>query len=101
MSDMLENLLAVEKTAASLVAEAEAEANRRTAQARDEARRKHDAVLKEKLAQADAAVAEEQKRVAEERKRQNAAYRGKLSVLRIDRDAFTRAALQFIEKSGT
>lgn len=49
MSDMLEKLIGVEKSAAALLTEAEAEANRRRADARAEAQKKHVELLKEKL----------------------------------------------------
>ncbi len=48
MSDMLEKLLGVEKTATALLAEAEAEAARRKADARMESQKKHAELLKEK-----------------------------------------------------
>ena len=55
MSDMLEKLLRVEKTASGLVAEAEAEAGRRTSQARIEVQKRHTELMKKKAAENEAA----------------------------------------------
>ncbi|MGA2977184.1 MAG: hypothetical protein ABSF77_17900 [Spirochaetia bacterium] len=98
MSDMLEKLLGVEKNAAGLVSEAEAEANRRTTQARAEMQKKQAEILKQKALDAEKDVEAERKRLAEERKRKNEEYRESLLRRPVDRAAFTRAALSFIEK---
>lgn len=100
MSDMLEKLLGVEKNAARLLTEAEAEANRRRADARAEAQKKHAELLKEKTLEGDAAVAAERQRIAAERQRLILAYKEKLAGIPADREAFSRAALAFIEKGG-
>lgn len=100
MSDMLEKLLDVEKRAAALLMEAEAEANRRKADARAEAQKMHAELLKGRTVEGDAAVAAEKERIAAERERLIQAYKEKLAGMPRDREAFSRAALAFIEKGG-
>jgi len=98
MSDMLEKLLGVEKTAAGLVAEAEEEAGRRTTQARLEAQKRHTELLKTKAAENGAALAAERARLAAEREARNSEEREKLSRSRTDEAAFRAAVLAIIEK---
>jgi vacuolar-type H+-ATPase subunit E/Vma4 len=98
MSDMLQKLLGVEKAAASIVAEAEAEANRITAQARLEAQRRHSDLLKAKAAENEASVAEEKVRLEAERQKRIEAEREKLARLPVDVAAFRSRALEFIGK---
>jgi len=100
MSDMLEKLLGVEKNAARLLAEAEAEAARRKASARAEAQKRHAELLKQKTQEADTAVAEEKTRIAAERERLIAEYRDGLARTPKDLEAFSRAARAFIQKGG-
>jgi vacuolar-type H+-ATPase subunit H len=100
MSDMLEKLLGVEKRAAALVTEAEAEAHRRVAQARGDAQKASAETLKKKTAEAEAAVAAERTRIAAEREQQNKAYREKLEGHAVDRAAFSRAVSAFVDKGG-
>ena len=100
MSDMLEKLLSVEKSAAALLAEAEAEANRRKTDARTEAQKKHAELLKEKTLEGDAAVAAEKERIAAERERLIGAYKEELAGTPRNLEAFSRAALAFIAKGG-
>lgn len=100
MSDMLEKLLGVEKSAAALLTEAEAEADRRKADARAEAQKRHAELLKEKTREGDAAVAGEKERIAAERERLLEEYRKELAGMSRDHEAFARAALTFIEKGG-
>jgi vacuolar-type H+-ATPase subunit H len=100
MSDMLEKLLSVEKSAASLITEAEAEARRRTSAARVEAQKRHAELLKGRAAEGDRAVEAARKESAEERERKNAEYRQALSRKTPDRGAFSRAVLGFFEKGG-
>jgi F0F1-type ATP synthase membrane subunit b/b' len=101
MSDMLEKLLNVEKTAASLISEAETEARRRTSAARVEAQKTHAEILKTRAAKAERAVEIARKDSAAEREQKNAEYRQSLSRKTPDRDAFSRAVLGFFEKGGT
>jgi regulator of protease activity HflC (stomatin/prohibitin superfamily) len=98
MSDMLEKLLGVEKTAASLVSEAEAEAGRRTGQARLEAQKRHSDLLKKKAGENETALAAERVRLAAERESRNREERGKLSRLPSDPAAFRTAVRSFIDK---
>ena len=98
MSDMLEKLLAVEKTAAGLIGDAEGEAARRTAQARLDAQKRHTELLKAKAAESEAAVAAERTRIDAERGARNAAEREKLGRFHSDEKAFRAAVLSTIEK---
>jgi vacuolar-type H+-ATPase subunit H len=100
MSDMLEKLLGAEKNAAALIAEAEAEAQRRKAAARADAQKRHAELLKEKSAEEERALAAESASLAAERERQITKYRERLAGLPQDRAAFARAVLAFIEKGG-
>jgi len=100
MSDMLEKLIGVEKSAAALLTEAEAEANRRRADARAEAQKKHAELLKEKTLEGDAAAAAESQRISDERERLIQEYKEKLAGMPRNLEAFSRAALAFIEKGG-
>ena len=100
MSDMLERLLGVEKTATGLISEAEAEAGNRTGQARAGSQKATAAVLKEAAAAAEEAVGAERARCATERESKNAEYRSSLARKPSDAAAFRRAALSFMEKGG-
>ena len=101
MSDMLEKLLRVEKTAAGLVTEAESEAARRTGQTRLESQKALAAMLKETAGAAEAAVTEERARIGAERAQKNLTYRETLARTPANAEAFRIAALSFMEKSGT
>jgi len=101
MSDMLEKLLGVEKGAASLIAEAEAEAARKTAQARIDAQRESAATLKEKAAEMERSVDAEKASLASERAAKTAAYRESLAKRAPDEQAFRSSALGFIDKGST
>ncbi len=98
MSDMLQRLLGVEKTAAGLVSEAEGEAARITAQARLDSQKRHSELLKKKAADNEAALAAERGRLAAEREARTQEERERLSRLPRDVGAFRAAALSFIEK---
>ena len=98
MSDMLQKLLGVEKTAASLVTEAEAEAGRLVAQARQETQRRHSDRLKARAVENEAALVAERARLEEERRSRTQAERDRLDRLPSDDAAFRAAAMSFIEK---
>jgi hypothetical protein len=98
MSDMLEKLLGVEKTAAGLVSEAEEEAGRRTTQARLDAQKRHTELLKAKALENEAAIAAERARLDSERESRNAAEREKLSGVHPDQAAFRAAVLSLVQK---
>jgi len=100
MSDMLERLLNVEKTAAGLVSEAEATAGDRTGQARAETQKTAAALLKEATLAAEEAVSAERTRAAAERERKNAEYRASLARTPADTANFRRAALAFMQKGS-
>jgi len=101
MSDMLEKLLGVEKTAAGLVSEAEVEAAHRTGAARSESQKAMTALLKNTAVAADEAITTEKARIVAERARKNAEYRDSLGRTPADTAAFNRAALSFMEKGST
>jgi vacuolar-type H+-ATPase subunit H len=98
MSDMLKQLLGVEKTAASIVTEAEAEAGRLAAQARQDAQRKHAELLKTQAAENEASLATQRVTLDAERATRSEAERGKLARLPSDTARFRAATLSFIEK---
>jgi hypothetical protein len=98
MSDMLEKILGVEKTAAGLVAEAEAEAGHRTSQARIESQKRHTELLKKKAAENEAVLDAERLRLAAERESRNRQERERLSRLPADANAFRSAVRSFIDK---
>jgi hypothetical protein len=98
MSDMLEQLLGVEKKAASLVSEAEDEASRRTTQVRVESQRRHSETLKKKAIDVEKDVQAEKERLAVERTNKIQAYTAALAQRSADRAGFKRAAMSFIGK---
>ena len=100
MSDMLEKLLSVEKQAAALLADAEAEANRRTAHARAEIQAKHAELLKTRAVETDKIVEAEREAIAAERAKKNAEYRAGLERKTADTASFDRAATAFLEKGS-
>ncbi len=100
MSDTLEKLLAVEKKSAALVAEAEAEAHRRTAHARAEARQRHSEQMTARAADADRAIEEERRRIAEERSEKNAAFRSELERRTPDAAALARLVTELLGKEN-
>ena len=100
MSDMLDKLLQTERSAAEMVSSAEAEANKRKAEARAEAQKRHAALLEEKAAEGERAVAAEKERAARERREKNEEYRAKLSANRVDREGFFRLITELIEKDA-
>jgi hypothetical protein len=98
MSDILEKLLGVEKQAASLVSDAEEEANRRTTQVRVECQRRHAEALKQKALEVDKQLQAEKARLADERAAKIHAYREELARRTPDAAAFARAARSFMVK---
>jgi len=98
MSDMLDKLLQTERSAAELVSSAEAEANRRKAEARAEAQKRHAALVKEKAVEADHAVQEAKEHAAAERKEHGEKYRAKLAAHAVDRDSFARLVSELTDK---
>jgi vacuolar-type H+-ATPase subunit H len=100
MSDILEKLLGVEKDASVLVTDAEAEANRRKAAAREQAQKLYSEALKAQAARSEGRVAAEKQRIAAERDEKNRAYRASIAARPLDRSALLRAATEFIEKGS-
>jgi hypothetical protein len=98
MSDMLQRLLGVEKTAASLVAEAEVQAAGITAQARLDSQKGHSDLLKKKAADNEAALAAERARLAAEREVRTREERERLARLPKGTEAFRKATLSLIER---
>ncbi|MGA2612560.1 MAG: hypothetical protein ABSG38_03800 [Spirochaetia bacterium] len=83
-----------------MVSSAEAEANKRKAEARAEAQKRHSALLSEKAAEGERAVSAEKERAAKERREKNEEYRVKLSANRVDREGFFRKLTELIEKDA-
>jgi len=100
MSDMLDKLLQTERSAAEMVSSAEAEGNRRKAEARAEAQKRHAALLKAKAEEAERAVEAERERAALSRREKNDEYRAKLSSLSLDRERFFHLIAELTEKDG-
>jgi vacuolar-type H+-ATPase subunit H len=100
MSDMLDKILTLEKNASAVIAEAEADAAHRVAQARGETQKSVSEALKKSAREGDAAVAAERTRVTHERETLNADYREKLARHPLDAAAFRQAVIAFIEKGG-
>ena len=97
---MLEKLLAVERTAAGLVEAAEAEAARRTAQARVDAQKRHTELLKNTAAENERALAEERAKVEAERERRNREESERLSRLPTSPSTFRDALSSILEKDS-
>jgi hypothetical protein len=100
MSDMLEKLLGVEKRATSVITAADAEAKQRVARTRGEAQKKHAALLKQKTAELESAVAAERERLAAERSSKSEEYRARLARMPVDRPAFQKSVRAVIDKGG-
>lgn len=98
MADMLQRLLGVEKTAASLVAEAEAEAAKIAAQAKLDSQKRHSELLKKRAADNESALVEERARLEAQREARTKEERDRLAQLPKDTAAFRAAALSFIER---
>ncbi len=97
MSDILDKLLGVEKNAAVLVTEAEAEANRRKTAARMDANSRYTARLAEKTAELDSALEGARKGLTREKEEKNRAYAESLRKHAVDPAAFRREFLSGIE----
>ena len=100
MSDMLDKLLGVEKTAAEMVAAAEGEAAARKARARAEGQKIHAEILKEKAAEAERAVSAARESCARERQEKNAAYRAKLAGRQARPLELAREVMRFFSQGG-
>lgn len=100
MSDMLDKLLQTEKSAAEMVSSAEAEGNRRKADTRAEAQKRHAALLKEKAGEVERALEAERERAVVTRREKNEEYRAKLSSRPLDRERFFRLVAELTEKDG-
>jgi vacuolar-type H+-ATPase subunit H len=100
MSDSLDKILAAEKAASELVAQAEAEAAHRVSQVRAERQKKVSEAMKQAARAGEAAVKAERERAAAEREKQNREYREKLARRPLDPAAFAKAVHEFIDKSG-
>jgi hypothetical protein len=100
MSDMLEKLLGVEKKAAALVAEAEAEAGRRTAQVRMDCQKRHAELLKKQVAEGEAELAAARARIAAQRESRNRGENEKLESLRADQAAFRAAVISMMDSAS-
>ncbi len=100
MSDTLEKLLGVEKTAVTIVADAETEANRRKAQARLEVQRARSEQARQLAEASEKTLAEARSRVEAERARKNQEHRDRLAALAQDRAKFARLVMTYIGKGS-
>jgi vacuolar-type H+-ATPase subunit H len=100
MSDMLDKILVLEKNASALIAEAEAEAAHRVAQARGETQRNVSEVLKKTAREGDSAVEAERALAVAEREKLNGEYRERLARHPLDAATFGKAVIAFMEKGG-
>ena len=100
MSDTLEKLIGVEKTAVTLVADAETEANRRKAQARLEAQRARSELARQLAETTEKALADARARVEQERSRKNEEHRRKLAALTQNKAEFNRLVVSYIGKGS-
>ncbi len=97
MADILEQLLGVEKKAAQLVAEAEAEAARRKSAARLAASQEQAAAQRERVAAVEAEVSEARTKATAEREERGRAYREKLERHPVERARFEAAVRRFLQ----
>jgi vacuolar-type H+-ATPase subunit H len=88
MSDILEKLIGVEKKAAELVSEAEAEAGRRKNAARSEAQRIHAERIRDKAKELDLLLEERKKEFARNREEENSRYLKELAAHSQHHDEF-------------
>jgi vacuolar-type H+-ATPase subunit H len=101
MSDSLDKIIAVEKAASELIAQAEAESAHRVSQARTESQKKVSEAMKKAALAGEAAVKAERERVAAEREKQNRDYREKLARRPLDPAAFAKVVHAFIDNTET
>ncbi len=94
--DILEQLLVQEKQAASLVAEADAEASKRKAAARVAAQSEHAVALKKAAEEVAVAVEAERGRLSGERSARNATYRARLEAQPLSKEELSAAARRFL-----
>ncbi len=99
MSDILEKLLGVEKSASVLITEAESEANRRKTTARLDAQKRYTQLLADKAAELDFRLEEARKRLSSERDEQIRSYSESLRKRKLDTEAFRRAVIAGIGKA--
>ncbi len=98
MSDILDKLLGVERSAAEMVSAAETEAAAHKSRARGDGQKAHAELLKKKAEEAERAVAAARESAARERKEKNAAYRAKLAGLAVHKDDLSRVVMGFLSK---
>jgi len=98
MSDILEKLLGVEKSAGLLVSQAEAEAARRKAEAQAEVEKLSAGALKDQAVRADARIVAERAAIAAEREQKNSTYRESLAARAQNTEALRRLVAEFVEK---
>lgn len=98
MSDILEKLLGVEKSAGLLVSQAEAEAARRKAEAQAEVEKLSAGALKDQAVRADARIVAERAAIVAEREQKNSTYRESLAARAQNTEALRRLVAEFVEK---
>jgi len=94
--DILEQLLALEKEAAALVAAADTEAAQRKAAARVAAQTDRASAVAKAAAEVAAAVEAERRRIGVEREQRNAAYRATLAARPVAADELAAAARRYL-----
>jgi len=94
--DVLHHLLHLEEQASALVNDAQAEADRRTAEAENRNRTHHDEAYAAEVARLEAGYAGEINAVREEYKKQLDAYRAELLARPADKNAFNALAEKFL-----
>jgi hypothetical protein len=99
MSDVLEKLLAVEKDAAALVAQAEAEAARRRAAAQGQAEGRAAEAVKAAAVLAAGRIASAKAAIAAERDQRSRAHGQSLAVRPRDTEALKRVVEEFVDKA--
>jgi F0F1-type ATP synthase membrane subunit b/b' len=98
MSDVLERLLAVEKDAAALVAQAEAEAARRRAAAQARSADRAAEAVKAEAVRAAERIAAAKEEIAAERERRSRAHGQSLAARPRDTQALRRVVEEFVDK---
>jgi len=98
MSDILEKLLGVEKSASILITEAETEANRRKTTAKLDAQKRYTQLVAEKAAELDLRLEKARKRLSGERDEQIRDYSESLRKRKLDTENFHRAVIAGIGK---
>jgi vacuolar-type H+-ATPase subunit H len=96
MSDILDKLLGVEKSASALTTEAESEATHRKTQARLDAQKEYSRMLGEKAKEQERRLEDEREHLKKERESKNGAYTEGLRALALSVKDLRRAVFAYI-----